>query len=318
MIIVYADSSLKDICALKPISFECAFGEDENTFELIMPMSASRLAAFNFVYADATELGGMITDIKNDYENNQIVYTGFTWQGLLEHKILEPDSGKDYLTITGEVNTCLRTLINRVGLSSVLSAPSESTGLAINNYQFNRYVDAYTGLRAMLNTIGLTLSIICTAGKVVVSSIPIKTLYERCNTETYAQPVNHLICLGKGDLAARTVIHLYADAKGNVSKTKTLTGIKERAEVYDYSNSEADELEAKGIEKLKEYQEFKSAEFLDLQNDNYSIDDYISSYDSATDITITNRITKKIVSVNRRGRITTEFKSGDKSTAKSY
>ncbi|MFR5827828.1 MAG: Gp37-like protein [Adlercreutzia equolifaciens] len=65
---------------------------------------------------------------------------------------------------------------------------------------------------------------------------------------------NHLVCLGVGELAARTVVHLYADAAGNVGKTQTLFGADEITEKYDYSNAEAAELEEKGAEKLREMQ----------------------------------------------------------------
>ena len=65
---------------------------------------------------------------------------------------------------------------------------------------------------------------------------------------------NHLICLGVGELAARAVVHLYADAGGDVGKTQTLFGSDEIAEIYDYNNAEAAELEEKGAEKLREMQ----------------------------------------------------------------
>lgn len=310
MIIVYADSSMKDVRTLKPFSLEFAFGSDENDFELQMPYSAPRLDPFCYVYIDGTELGGMITDVKNDLENKRLVYHGYTWQGLLEHKILEPDSGEDYLTVSGEVNTVLGALINRIELSGLMSVDSASTGLVITNYQFNRYVNAYEGLRSMLNTLGLTLSIICTAGKVLVSSAPIKTMSEKATTETFSQPVNHLICLGKGDLAQRIVVHLYADAKGNVSQTRTFSGVKERTETYDYSNAERDKLIEDGTKRLQKLQVFENAKLAEIANDNYSIDDTITSYDSVTDVSLTVPIEKKIVSIDYRGKLETEYKAG--------
>ena len=45
--------------------------------------------------------------------------------------------------------------------------------------------------------------------------------------------VNHLICLGSGELRNRTVVHLYVDGNGNISQTQTFTGLEERAEVLD-------------------------------------------------------------------------------------
>ena len=44
---------------------------------------------------------------------------------------------------------------------------------------------------------------------------------------------------GKGDLEERQVIHLYADSRGNISHTQSLTGIQEVVRVYDYSSAES-------------------------------------------------------------------------------
>lgn len=310
MIVVYADSSMNDIRALRPISLEFAFGSDENDFELVMPYSAERLKPFYYVYIDSTEYGGMITDIKNDIENKRLVYHGYTWQGLLEHKILEPNSGSDYLTVSGEINAVIKTLLARIGLSGLMSAESTSTGLVITNYQFNRYANAYEGLRAMLSSLGRTLAITCTAGKVVVGSTVTKTRSEKATTETFAQPVNHLICLGEGELKDRTVLHLYADAKGNVSKTRTFSGVKDRTEIYDYNNADDAKLLEDGTKKLQELQVFISADLAEIENENYSIDDKITSYDGVTDVSLTVPIEKKIVSIDYRGRIKTEYQAG--------
>ena len=69
------------------------------------------------------------------------------------------------------------------------------------------------------------------------------------------RPVNHLVCLGQGDLSNRAVIHLFTDEDGNIQpyasdnpledadyitdeQNKVITGIDEVAEVYDYPNAE--------------------------------------------------------------------------------
>ena len=54
--------------------------------------------------------------------------------------------------------------------------------------------------------------------------------------------VNHLICLGKGELKDRMVIHLYVDSAGNVGQTQYYKGIDEVEAVYDSSGAEQDDL----------------------------------------------------------------------------
>ena len=67
------------------------------------------------------------------------------------------------------------------------------------------------------------------------------------------RPVNHLICLGKGDLSERMVRHLYMDARGNISETQTFFGVDEVTETYDYSNVESEEeLITGGTQRLQE------------------------------------------------------------------
>ena len=62
--------------------------------------------------------------------------------------------------------------------------------------------------------------------------------------------VNHLICLGKGELKNRVVRDLYIDQNGNVSTTQYYTGIDEIAEVYDSGGSEVSDLIKNGTERL--------------------------------------------------------------------
>ena len=67
------------------------------------------------------------------------------------------------------------------------------------------------------------------------------------------RPVNHLICLGKGDLSERMVRHLYMDVRGNISETQTFFGVDEVTETYDYSNVESEEeLITGGTQRLQE------------------------------------------------------------------
>ena len=80
MLIVYADSRMADIQALRPISMEFAFGSDENDFQVVMPKEAPLLDAHGYVYVDGTEYGGMVDNVAHDAETGQMTYTGATWR----------------------------------------------------------------------------------------------------------------------------------------------------------------------------------------------------------------------------------------------
>ena len=114
-------------------------------------------------------------------------------------------------------------------------------------------------------------------------------------------PVNHLICLGKGDLAARTVRNLYVDSDGTVSTTQYYTGLDEVAEVYDYSNAEStDELINSGTEKLIEKQ---AADKIDItiENTEKDVGDIVGGEELITGLKVSDMITKKIIKISSNG-----------------
>ena len=51
--------------------------------------------------------------------------------------------------------------------------------------------------------------------------------------------INHLICLGSGELSARQVIDLYVDANGNIGTTQHYFGTDEIVDIFDYPNAES-------------------------------------------------------------------------------
>lgn len=307
---VHADKNMRDVRMVLPSRMEFAYGKDENDFELRLPEGSERLECGGYVYVDGTEHGGLVTDFGADPDERQHVYGGMTWHGMLAAKVLSPDSGQDYLTVSGELNAVIGSLIGRVGLGLVMSAPKPSSGVVVRSLRLNRYCTAYEGICAVMDSVGMAPRIVCVGGAVTVAPERKRTVVRTAKVERHTLPVNHLVCLGKGELAARTVLHLYADAAGKVGKTQTLKGAMERTEVYDYSSAEESELEEKGIEKLQEYQVFAEASFSDLGTDELFIGDVVSCYDSATDTSVSVPIEKKIASYKANG-LSVSYEAGD-------
>ena len=287
---------------------DAAWGADENDFEL----TVDRLIdAGSYVYFDGSECGGIVDALKDNLKRGEstLTYSGRTWHGMLADKILEPDKGKDYLTVSGTASSVIGSLISRVGLDAVFDAVDSPTAGAqtIKSYQFDRYVDAYSGLRKMCAASGLKLRLAYASGKVRVWAEPAahygdsidSDLIDFDATRTWRKP-NHLIGLGKGDLAARTVVHWYADAKGNVSQSQSLKGVDEITQVYDYSNAETAELNQKTREKLQELQSEGDVKVTvrDDANVVFDVGDTVTARDNLTGITVNASITKKIVKVS--------------------
>ena len=128
----------------------------------------------------------------------------------------------------------------------------------------------------------------------------------------YFKPINHVICLGQGNLSQRTVIHLYADEKGNISYTQSLFGMDEVCEVYDYSSAESnEELEKGGIEVIKKSWNADSVK-INFANSSsiYDIGDVIGAKENITGISISQRIIKKVVVLSNEN-LTTSYKVGE-------
>lgn len=320
MDLIYMNTSREDVGILHDYKLDLAYGEDENDFELRMPSSSHCCGKGFFLYIEGTEYGGIVDEIASDTEADEVTYTGRTWHGLLNSKIIEPDAGQDYLTLSGEANTVLGALITRVGLGDLFAASGEPSGLTITNYKMNRYIPAYEGIRKMLKTKNGKLRFAFKGGKVILSAHPrgdytqdggLDSDLVDLKVKRHYNAVNHLICLGRGELAAREVIHLYADSDGNIGKTQTFTGLDERSAVYENSSAESvEDLENGGIDRLKELalaDEVDAA--FDEDSDQYEVQDIVGATDNVIGLTVTAEITKKIVTI-QNGQITISYKVG--------
>ena len=273
-----------------------------------------------FIYIEDTEYGGIVDSMETSTDSETIIYRGRTWHGILDGKIIQPDTGENYYTVSGDANSILSALITRIGLDSLFTVSEGASGINISNYQFARYCGAYDGIRAMLAAAGAKLKVTWEDRSVLLSAEPIVDYTDApidgdiavLTVTQCKQKVNHLICLGTGELAEREVIHLYVDSSGSIVDTPYYTGIDEITETYDFSNAESsDELRKGGIDKLKELMNIDKAEIsipetLDLI---YDIGDMVGASDIKTGVSVSAAVSQKIVKI-KNGAISTEYKTG--------
>lgn len=321
MDLIYMNASKEDLGMLLDYELDLAFGKDENNFECRIRHNSHCCDAGFYLYMEGTEYGGIVDDILSDTENDEVTYIGRTWQGILNSKVIEPDSGAAYLTLTGEANSVIGTLLSRMLLTDLFEASSSSSGLNISNYKMNRYITGYDGIVKMLNTVGAKLQFTFEDGKVILTAVAKHdfTQDEEFDSDQIGfrvkkkyKTVNHLVCLGSGELENRTVIHLYADTDGNISQTQTQFGMDEYAAVFNYSSVESEEeLLSSGIENLKSLwgQDELSID-LDDTTDSYDLGDIVGAYDNVTKISVAAEITKKIVTI-KNGQITISYEVGE-------
>ena len=238
----------------------------ENDFEITLPLEDFKpdIKFGRCVYVPGGECGGIITGRKTNTEDRTVKLTGGTWRGMLGNRIIEPPAGGAYRVISGELNAVIGEIINSM-YGGLIVASEVDTGITVK-YQFERYTTVLAGLQKMLKQVGYKLHIEYMrqegggAGYATVSAVPIIDYSQRIELSQDSRvnftigiengTVNHLICLGKGELEQREVIHLYLQRNGEIDSEKAYFGVDEIAAVYENSNS--DDLKADGLEHYEE------------------------------------------------------------------
>lgn len=321
MDLIYMNAKKEDVGVMQDSTMDLAFGRDENNYECSIASVNHCCEEGYFLYYEGTEYGGIVDDIGIKTDSEEITYYGRTWHGILDSKILEPDAGEDYLILSGEANEMLAFLIDRMGLSALFRASTDASGINIGNYKMNRYIKGYQGIRKMLKASGAKLNLSFKDGFVELSAKPIidYSKDEQFDTDQIDfdikkryHPLNHVICLGTGDLAEREVIHVYADAEGNISDTQVFFGIDEVSDIYEYPNAESsEELRQGGIDMIQESWNGNEVYFdFDADDTSYDIGDIVGAKERRTGIEVNTEITKKIVKI-KNNTTTISYKVGE-------
>lgn len=320
--LICADENGVPFHAVSDCVLDCAWGSGENDFELTL-YDGTVLPDRGLVYVDGTEVGGIVDHMKDELSDgvSVVTYSGRSWHGMLAGKVLQPDSGQDYLKVSGPVNQVLSNLLARIGLADVFKVRADSTK-TIPTFRFDRYCTAYDGIRRMLAANDLKLMFQEVDGTIWMYAMPVvahddtvdSDLVDFSITKDYRR-TNHMIGLGKGDLRNRLVVHYYADGSGKVSNTRTFDGRDEIAAVYDYSSAEKDELDK---QTKKQLQDLQGAGAVDVTvHDGLSLDvgDRVAGCDHVTGLTVTAVVLKKIVKLSG-GLLSVSYEVGDAASSK--
>lgn len=299
---------------------------EKQDFELRIPTSyyTDDIEDKSRIFVPGTEYGGMIGGIKTQTATDEIIITGRTWRGILEKKVIKPPEGQSYKVVSGDVATIIRGLIAEQGLGQLIRPQAVAAGKTVNGYQFDRYISLLSGIEKMLKTVGSRINLEYIQqekglpGYVDLSVKDIKNLSNKIELSqdsrldfTFSETkngINHLVCLGKGELLDRVVVDLYVQADGSVGKTQYYFGIDERAEVYEDTSAEnEDALTERGMEKLTELtnkQKFEmTVSALGLEA---HIGDIIGGRDYITGMSMEKPITNKIY-IETNGQAEIEF-----------
>lgn len=295
----------------------------ENTFE-IEANALSWDGSFGYgklVYEPGTEHGGIIKDIESSTVTDSIFVRGYTWRGYLAHRIIVPPAGEDYKVVSGELNAIIAEVLGS-SLGSLFRVADQSTGVSINSYSFDRYTTAEAGLSKMLNTVGYRLQIryIQTefGGYVEIGAVEAINHVDvdisqdsgmDFSSRDYRMGVNHLICLGTGELKDRIVVDLYCDKDGNISRTKSISGLDEIVEIFENTTAEEEDLITTGTDRFQTLLNYKSfkAQARNIDDINLQLGDTITGRDYITGNVVTKPIISKIVK-RTEGLLTVDYR----------
>lgn len=325
--VVIADTTGVELRTILFREYDFEIGDDENSFLITCNRSEWEAVPEKArIYIPGTEYGGIYKHLESNTKDDSVSVGGYTWRGLLQNKVIQPPSGADYATDSGEINAIIARRV-QAALPGLFVGSAASTGVSVN-YQYTRYCTLYNGLKDMLKSVGYKMRIaydqaLC---KVVVDAVPIvdysaQIEYSSDMNANYSMTldkmgINHLICLGLGELKNRTVIHLYADVNGVISRTQTQFGSDEVTNVYDYAGAETENLIKSGTDQLISNISHNSFA-IDLEStQDVAIGDIVGSRDYITGMTMTAPVTTKIVTW-QNGFETTEYKLSEDVTVSS-
>lgn len=321
MDLILCDANAKEVRRLDYSSADFEIG-GENDFEITLQLSSWKddLIFGRRIFEPGTENGGILGGIKTDTSSNTITLTGYTWRGYLAHRILEPPAGQAYRTVSGELNAIIRSVVDDMYDGVIVGSDADS-GVSISSFSFDRYTTVLDGLTKLLNTQNCRLHIAYIqgengeTGRVEISAVPVTDYSDKIElsqdsrmnftlTQT-ENTVNHLICLGDGELEKRTVLHLYLGPNGKIEKSQYYTGMEEIAETYENANSENLENDS-----IKHFEELIASTDFSMDVESLGIDveigDIVGGRDYITGIALKKPLIKKITTVSE-GKKTIQY-----------
>ena len=265
-----------------------------------------KLSTATYLYIPGTEYGGIIDSITHSTSDDSIVVSGRSFRGLLNSKIITPDSGQDYKVVSGNLAEILDSIFKDNNLDYLYMIDPNLTWITLSNYQIARYCSVLYLLNALESKTGLSLYLVWSAKyhKVVITyRQPIdwtsKSLYVQADITTTKtlHKINHLICLGSGELKNRMRVDLYADTQGGISTVQSIVGADEYTQVYDYPNAkDMDDLKTSGTAKLKELIADTPLE-VEVKDGAYAVGDIVGGYDDLMQIKTKATISNVLVNV---------------------
>lgn len=275
-----------------------------------------------YIFSPGTEYGGRILDLKRQTSSETKTWYFDSWRRMLGQSVISPPDGEAYYVVeTMDANAMLRTLFSG-RFDGFFSVPEDLSGIEVSG-QFDRYTTLLDGVTKILKAHDAKLKISALQGepgerfRVQIEAVPIVDYSEEIE---YSQDsrinltlrdnrrgINHLICLGTGELTERMVRHLYVQEDGSIGNTQHYTGLEERTATFEYPNAETEEeLLKSGIEELEGLRNYKKME-MSVDDLDLDIGDIVAGRDRVTGMYLAQKITNKVLKI-KSGKETIAYK----------
>ena len=285
-------------------------GSDD--FELTLSAEDGKRLGIDYgcaLFVPETEYGGLFQDKWSSTAAGTVKWYGDTWRGMLKKKVVEPPEGLAYRTVSGEANAVIGGLFSGQ-FGDLILASSEDSGITVD-YQIPRYVTLLEAITGMLKEQGARIRIRAVQGgpggacHVEVSAVPVTDYSEeleysqdnriRLTVRDCRRGINHLICLGKGELTERLVLHLYVQEDGSIGREKHYSGLSERTAVFEYGSADDEAtLEESGKKRLRELMDYQEME-MDVEDIGLELGDIVAGRDRETGIFLKRPVSRKII-----------------------
>lgn len=314
MELVVADSAGRTLFPLYDFDLDMDEGWGDgvgNSFDLVVRDSRAPLpqAAWRF-FADGSEIGGRVEgfELKAGRDSTELHWVGSPWTGVLSKRLLWPDPGQDYLTLSGDANEVLRQVVRRLELGSLFSVPDGSAGAQVSHRCSRDEPDAWTNLRQAMRSAGMRLDARWVGGSCELRAVRVADWRGRVDSDLVSFDLtssllvtNHLKAAGKGELAGREVVDVYADNRGNVGTSRAMSGVFELEEYYDANNSEGDDLRKQATDRLKDRQGEGGVKVTVDEGVEFGLGDMVEARHYSPNVTVGVEISSKVISATGAG-----------------
>lgn len=319
MDLIYTDKNMVDQGVLRDFALDIDLA-DSKDFEIKTDPENAVLEAGSYWYIEGTEYGGKVDRVKVDTDNKELIYGGRSWRGMLASKIVSPPEDASHLVLSGDWRTVVQALIELCGLEGLFVA--DEAALILDDWEVDRYVNLLSALTKILESKRYRFNLYWSGDKVHVGAVAVRDLTDTVQYETDDKVhlvvednrggVNHLICLGQGEGAAREVVHLYCTETGSITELRqTYTGLDAIEDVYENTSAATrEELKSGGFERLKELRNGQTFS-VSVEDYDVQIGDIVGGKERITGIFVAEPVTNIIYNIDSEGNPSIEYKVGE-------